>query len=60
MRDLGPERAMPATDTQIPAHVPPDRVRDVDLYDLPGVRDDVHLAWQRVQDECPAIFYTPL
>jgi len=43
----------------IPAHVPPDRVRDVDLYDLPGAAQDVHLAWKRVQDECPAVFYTP-
>ena len=26
---------------------------------LPGAREDVHLAWKRVQDESPAIFYTP-
>ena len=43
----------------IPAHVPPSRVCDVDLYNLPGASEDVHLAWKRVQDECPAVFYTP-
>jgi cytochrome P450 len=48
-----------AIDMHIPAHVPPARVRDVDLYNLPGATEDVHLAWKRVQDECPAVFYTP-
>ncbi|MGA8705574.1 MAG: cytochrome P450 [Steroidobacteraceae bacterium] len=43
----------------IPAHVPPELVRDVDLYNLPGANEDVHLAWKRVQDENPDIFYTP-
>ena len=46
-------------DATIPAHVPPERVRDVDLYNLPGADDDVHLAWKKVQDENPDIFYTP-
>ena len=50
---------MNSQDFDIPAHVPPDRVRDVDLYDLPGAAQDVHLAWKRVQDESPAVFYTP-
>jgi len=45
--------------TTIPSHVPPDRVRDVDLYDLPGASQDVHRAWKRVQDESPGIFFTP-
>ena len=43
----------------IPSHVPPERVRDVDLYNLPGADEDVHLAWKRVQDACPDVFYTP-
>jgi cytochrome P450 len=50
---------MSSSDAQIPPHVPPSRVCDVDLYDLPGASEDVHLAWKRVQDECPAVFYTP-
>ena len=44
---------------RLPDHVPPSRVRDIDLYDLPGAAQDVHLAWRRVQEESPAIFYTP-
>jgi cytochrome P450 len=47
------------TTTTVPPHVPPERVRDVDLYNLPGASEDVHLAWKRVQDENPDIFYTP-
>lgn len=46
-------------DATIPAHVPPDLVRDVDLYNLAGADEDVHLAWKKVQDENPDIFYTP-
>lgn len=43
----------------IPAHVPPERVRDLDLYQLPGAHEDVHLAWKRVQDASPDLYYTP-
>ena len=43
----------------VPAHVPPERVHDVDLYNLPGASKDVHLAWKRVQDELPDVFFTP-
>lgn len=43
----------------IPAHVPPERVCDVDLYNLPGAHEDVHLAWKRVQDTSPDLYYTP-
>jgi cytochrome P450 len=46
-------------DANIPAHVPSERVRDVDLYNLPGADEDVHLAWKKVQDENPDVFYTP-
>ncbi|MEJ0045303.1 MAG: hypothetical protein WDN04_03530 [Rhodospirillales bacterium] len=34
----------------IPAHVPPALVRDIDLFDLPGEHEDVHLAWKKLQD----------
>lgn len=43
----------------IPPHVPADRVRDLDLYALPGADVDVHLAWKRVQDAYPDVFFTP-
>ena len=39
--------------------MPRSRVRDVDLYNVPDASEDVHLAWKRVQDECPAVFYPP-
>jgi cytochrome P450 len=42
-----------------PAHVPRELVRDIDLFDLPGNRDDVHKAWKWVQENCPRIFWTP-
>ena len=42
-----------------PAHVPRRLVRDVDVFNLPGAEHDVHLAWRRLQQECPEIFWTP-
>ncbi|SCW75778.1 Cytochrome P450 [Sphingobium faniae] len=42
-----------------PPHVPPELVVDIDLFDLPGNREDVHLSWKWVQDNCPRIFWTP-
>ena len=48
-----------AVATVVPAHVPPDRVRDVDIYNLPGATEDIHLAWKRLQDENPDVFYAP-
>ena len=50
---------MTAVSMPVPAHVPPDRVRDLDIYNLPGAAEDVHLAWKKVQDENPDLFYTP-
>lgn len=44
---------------EAPPHVPMDLIRDVDLFNLPGNREDVHLAWKRIQDEYPRIFWTP-
>jgi cytochrome P450 len=43
----------------IPSHVPPERVRDVDLFNIPGATEDVHLAWKRIQDEAPDLYFTP-
>jgi cytochrome P450 len=42
-----------------PVHVPAELVHDIDLFNLPGNRDDVHKAWKSVQDSCPRIFWTP-
>ena len=45
--------------SDIPAHVPPELVRDLDLYNIPGAGEDIHRAWKKIQDESPDIFYTP-
>ena len=42
-----------------PAHVPPELVVDIDLFNLPGNREDVHRSWKWVQENCPRIFWTP-
>jgi len=44
----------------VPAHVPPERVHDFDIFDPPGMEDDYHLAYKRLQDAgLPDIFWTP-
>ena len=42
-----------------PAHVPDMLVRDFDFFAFPGSDNDVHGAWKRVQEEMPALFWTP-
>lgn len=44
---------------EVPPHVPPQLVRDIDFYNLPDAEQDIHLAWYRVQQENPDIFWTP-
>ncbi|VXD04122.1 Cytochrome P450 [Pseudomonas sp. 9AZ] len=51
-------KSIPAL-TERPAHVPPELVYDVDIFNLEGANEDVHLAWKRVQREAPPIFWTP-
>ena len=43
----------------VPEHVPPELVHDFDFLDPPGASDDVQLAWKRLHDEAPDIFWTP-
>lgn len=43
----------------VPDHVPADRVVDIDLYNIPGADEDVHLAWKSIQDRVPDLFFTP-
>lgn len=55
---------MPTTTMkEIPAHIPRDLVRDLDLYALPGLESghtlDVHALWKQVQDTHPPVFWTP-
>jgi len=42
-----------------PPHVPPELIRDVDIYNLPGAKDGPHAAWKRMQNEMPPIVWTP-
>lgn len=43
----------------IPDHVPPELVRDFDLYDFEGADNDVHKAWRHIKEELPPVFFTP-
>jgi len=47
----------------VPDNVPPELIRDFDLYNIPGlvdgVSENIHKLWKKVQDTHPAIFWTP-
>lgn len=50
---------MTAPVAERPAHVPAELVVDFDYIAPPGHEDDVHLAWKRLHDAAPDIFWTP-
>lgn len=52
-------QALAETRPPVPAHVPPELVRDVDPFHIPGDAQDAHLAWKRIQDSAPDVYYTP-
>jgi cytochrome P450 len=57
--DVAPQSSTAAR-APIPAHVPPDRVFDFDVYNPPGAEHDFHLALKRLQDDgYPDIFWSP-
>jgi cytochrome P450 len=41
------------------ADIPEALVADVDIFNLEGLQDDVQLAWRRLHDGYPDIFWTP-
>ena len=43
----------------VPSHVPTHLVYDFDFFNPPGGAEDVHLAWKRLHDVAPDIFWTP-
>ena len=44
----------------IPLHVPPECVVDVDLYQMPGADHDFHAPWKELQDASPrGLLWTP-
>lgn len=49
---------MASSPTILP-HVDPARVRDINVYALPGQEDDFHAAWKALQDGAPDLVWTP-
>lgn len=47
------------TTEPVPPHVPADRVFDIDIYALPGQREDYHQAWRTLQESAPELVWTP-
>lgn len=43
----------------VPTHVPPELVHDFDFFAPPGAADDIQLAWKRLHEVAPEIFWTP-
>ncbi len=43
----------------IPSHVRPELVRDVDIYGIQTIDPDIHRAWKKLQDESPALIWSP-
>ena len=43
----------------VPAHVPADRVFDIDLYTDPDLKTDMHTKLAALHEKYPAVFYTP-
>ena len=44
----------------VPAHVPADRIREIDMYALDGIEQGYHEAWKRVQTpDTPGMIWTP-
>jgi cytochrome P450 len=45
---------------EIPAHIPADRIYDVDMYALDGIEEGFHEAWKKLQGpDIPALIWTP-
>jgi cytochrome P450 len=49
----------PADLEPVPPHIPPGLVHDFDFFAPPGADEDIHLAWKRLHDIAPDIFWTP-
>jgi cytochrome P450 len=52
------EMSAPAA-SPVPDHIPPELVHDFDFFAPPGGEDDLHLAWKRLHETAPDIFWTP-
>jgi cytochrome P450 len=43
----------------IPAHIPASLVRDIDVYNIQSIDPDIHVGWKKLQDDSPALVYSP-
>jgi cytochrome P450 len=43
----------------IPAHVPDELVRDVNVFNIQSIDPDIHVGWKKLQDSSPALIYSP-
>lgn len=43
----------------IPLHIPHEAVRDVDIYNIQAFDPDIHVAWKKLQDQSPALIWSP-
>jgi cytochrome P450 len=43
----------------IPEHVHPELVYEVDVFNIQSLHPDLHVAFKKLQDESPPIFFTP-
>ena len=50
---------MMLTEAHIPAHVPRERVVDIDVYDPPERGEKYFAAWKQFQDRSPELVWTP-
>lgn len=44
---------------EIPSHVPPELVRDVNIFNIQSIDPDIHVALRKIQEDAPALVYTP-
>lgn len=45
--------------SEIPSHVPPELVRDVNIFAIQAIDPDIHKAWKTLQDSSPSLIYSP-
>ncbi|WP_139375874.1 cytochrome P450 [Sphingopyxis flava] len=53
------ERKMATRLAEVPAHVPAEAVRDIDIFDIGAIDPDIHIGWKKLQNESPALIWSP-
>ena len=44
---------------EIPPHVPPELVRDVNVFNIQSIDPDIHVGLRKLQKDAPAMVYSP-